>query len=326
MRASRRDVLISVASCLAAPAVIAPAIATEKYPTRPVRLIAPFPAGGAVDITARVIADWMSSDLGQQVFVENRGGSGGNIGTQAAVTSPPDGYTLVFDAPNQAISASLYKKLPYDFIRDSVPVAGIMRLTNIMVVPPSMPWKTVADFIAYGKANPGKLSFASSGNGTSVHMSGELFKAATGIDMIHVPYRGAAGAYPDLMTAKVHVLFDNLPGSIEFVRSGQLRALAVTVASRWPALPDIPAIAETVPGYEASVWYGISAPRGTPPEIVDLLNRSVTAGLADPKTKAKLAELGGIPMPMTPPEFGKLVSDETEKWAKVVKFANISVD
>jgi tripartite-type tricarboxylate transporter receptor subunit TctC len=336
MRASRRDVLAGLASSLAAPAVVAPAVvapgvvapatAAEKYPTRPVRLIAPFPAGGAVDITARVIADWMSSDLGQQVYVEDRGGSGGNIGTQAAVTSPPDGYTLVFDAPNQAISASLYKKLPYDFIRDSVPVAGIMRLTNIMVVPPSMPWKTVADFIAYGKANPGKLSFASSGNGTSVHMSGELFKALTGIDMIHVPYRGAAGAYPDLMTAKVHVLFDNLPGSIEFVRSGQLRALAVTVASRWPPLPDIPTIAETVPGYEASVWYGISAPRGTPPEIVDVLNKSITAGLADPKTRAKLAELGGIPMPMTPAEFGRLVSDETEKWAKVVKFANISVD
>jgi tripartite-type tricarboxylate transporter receptor subunit TctC len=321
MRASRRDVLVGLASSLAAPA-----IAAEKFPSRPVRLIAPFPAGGAVDITARVIADWMSSDLGQQVFVENRGGSGGNIGTQAAVTSPPDGYTLVFDAPNQAISASLYKKLPYDFIRDSAPVAGIMRLTNIMVIPPSMPWKTVADFIAYGKANPGKISFASSGNGTSVHMSGELFKVMTGIDMIHVPYRGAAGAYPDLMTAKVHVLFDNLPGSIEFVRSGQLRALAVTVASRWPALPDVPTVAETVPGYEASVWYGLSAPRGTPPEIVDVLNRSVTAGLADPKTRARLAELGGIPMPMTPPEFGKLVSDETEKWAKVVKFANISVD
>jgi tripartite-type tricarboxylate transporter receptor subunit TctC len=326
MRASRRDVLIGLASGVAAPAIAAPAIAAEKYPVRPVRLISGFPAGGAVDITARVIADWMSSDLGQQVYVEDRGGSGGNIGAQAAITSPPDGYTLLFDAPNNAISASLYKKLPFDFIRDTVPVAGIMRLTNIMVIPPSMPWKTVADFIAYGKANPGKLSFASSGNGTSVHMSGELFKAMTGVDMLHVPYRGAAGAYPDLMTAKVHVLFDNLPGSIEFVRSGQLRALAVTVAKRWPALPDIPTIAETVPGYEASVWYGISAPRSTPPEIVEVLSRSITAGLADPKTKAKLAELGGVPMPMTPAEFGKLIADETEKWAKVVKFANISVD
>ena len=202
MRASRRDVLIGLASGLAAPAVAAPAIAAEKYPVRPVRLISGFPAGGAVDITARVIADWMSSDLGQQVYVEDRGGSGGNIGAQAAITSPPDGYTLLFDAPNNAISASLYKKLPFDFIRDTVPVAGIMRLTNIMVVPPSMPWKTVADFIAYGKANPGKLSFASSGNGTSVHMSGELFKAMTGVDMLHVPYRGAAGAYPDLMTGE----------------------------------------------------------------------------------------------------------------------------
>jgi tripartite-type tricarboxylate transporter receptor subunit TctC len=207
-----------------------------------------------------------------------------------------------------------------------VPVAGIMRLTNIMVIPTSLPFKTVADFIAYGKANPGKLSFASSGNGTSVHMSGELFKAMTGIDMVHVPYRGSAGAYPDLMTEKVHVLFDNLPGSIEFVRSGQLRALGVTVAERWPALPDVPTIAETLPGYEASIWYGISAPRGTPADIVAILNKSVAAGLADPKVKAKLAELGGIPMPMSPAEFGKLVADETEKWAKVVKFANISVD
>ena len=242
------------------------------------------------------------------------------------ITSPPDGYTLLFDAPNNAISASLYKKLPFDFIRDTVPVAGIMRLTNVMVIPPSRPFKTVADFIAYGKANPGKLSFASSGNGTSVHLSGEMFKAMAGIDMVHVPYRGSAGAIPDLMTAKVHVLFDNLPGSIEFIRSGQLRALGVTVAKRWPALPDLPTIAETLPGYEASVWYGISAPKGTPVDIVAVLNKSITAGLADPKVKAKLAELGGIPMPMSPTEFGRLVADETEKWAKVVKLANISVE
>jgi tripartite-type tricarboxylate transporter receptor subunit TctC len=309
-----------------AAALAAPAFAADKYPSRPIRLISGFAAGGAVDITARVMADWLSGDLGQQVVVEDRGGSGGNIGAQAMIASPPDGYTILFDAPNNAISASLYKKLPFDFIRDTVPVAGIMRLTNIMVVPTSLPFKTVADFIVYGKANPGKLSFASSGNGTSVHMSGELFKAMTGIDMVHVPYRGSAGAYPDLMTEKVHVLFDNLPGSIEFVRSGQLRALGVTVAERWPALPDIPTIAETLPGYEASIWYGISAPRGTPADIVAILNKSVAAGLADPKVKAKLAELGGIPMPMSPAEFGKLVADETEKWAKVVKFANISID
>jgi tripartite-type tricarboxylate transporter receptor subunit TctC len=320
-----RTALFGLVCLLSLTGGVTPSAAAD-YPNRPVRWLIGFAAGGPVDIVARIMAQWLSEHFGQQFVVENRGGSGGNIGAQAAITSPPDGYTLLFDAPNNAISASLYKKLPFDFIRDTAPVAGIMRLTNIMVIPPSMPWKTVADFIAYGKANPGKISFASSGNGTSVHMSGELFKAMTGIDMIHVPYRGAAGAYPDLMTAKVHVLFDNLPGSIEFVRSGQLRALAVTVANRWPALPDIPAIAETVPGYEASVWYGISAPRGTPPEIVDILNKSITAGLSDPKTKARLAELGGIPMPMAPAEFGKLVSDETEKWAKVVKFANISVD
>ncbi len=309
-----------------AAALVVPSLAADKYPSRPIRLISGFAAGGAVDITARVMADWLSSDLGQQVVVEDRGGSGGNIGAQAMITSPPDGYTLLFDAPNNAISASLYKKLPFDFIRDTVPVAGIMRLTNVMVIPPSLPFKTVADFIAYGKANPGKLSFASSGNGTSVHLSGEMFKAMAGIDMVHVPYRGSAGAIPDLMTAKVHVLFDNLPGSIEFIRSGQLRALGVTVAKRWPALPDLPTIAETLPGYEASVWYGISAPKGTPADIVAILNKSVTAGLADPKVKAKLAELGGIPMPMSSSEFGKLVADETEKWAKVVKLANISVE
>jgi tripartite-type tricarboxylate transporter receptor subunit TctC len=309
-----------------AAALVAPSLAADKYPSRPIRLISGFVAGGAVDITARVMAEWLSSDLDQQVVVEDRGGSGGNIGAQAMITSPPDGYTILFDAPNNAISASLYKKLPFDFIRDTVPVAGIMRLTNIMVIPPSLPFKTVADFIAYGKANPGKLSFASSGNGTSVHMSGEMFKAMAGIDMVHVPYRGSAGAIPDLMTAKVHVLFDNLPGSIEFIRSGQLRALGVTVAKRWPALPNLPTIAETLPGYEASVWYGLSAPKGTPADIVAILNKSVTAGLADPKLKAKLAELGGIPMPMSPAEFGKLVADETEKWAKVVKFANISVE
>jgi tripartite-type tricarboxylate transporter receptor subunit TctC len=322
MRAARMAFLIFGLSST----LVAPAFAADKYPSRPVHFVAGFPAGGAVDITARVMADWLSTDLGQQFVVENRGGSGGNIGAAAVVNSPPDGYTILFDAPNNAISTSLYKKLPFDFIRDTVPVAGIMRLTNIMVIPPSLPFKTVADFIAYGKANPGKLSFASSGNGTSVHMSGELFKAMTGLDMIHVPYRGSAGAYPDLMTEKVHVLFDNLPGSIEFVRSGQLRALGVTVAQRWPALPDLPTIAETLPGYEASVWYGISAPKGTPADIVATLNTSIGAGLTNPKVKAKLAELGGIPMPMSPAEFGKLVADETEKWAKVVKFANISVD
>ena len=311
---------------LAAASVPAPdALAAEKYPTRPVRLISGFPAGGAVDITCRVLADWLSADLGQQFVVENRGGMGGNLGVQAMLASQPDGYTIILDAPNNAISATLYKKLPFDFIRDTVPVAGVMRLTNIMVVPLSLPVKNVADFIGYAKANPGTVSFASSGNGTSVHLSGELFKWITGIDMLHVPYRGSAGAYPDLLTGKVHVLFDNLPGAIEFVRTNQLRALGVTVAKRWPALPDVPTIGETVPGYEASVWYGISAPKGMPPEVVDILSRSVAAALANPKMQAKLADLGGIPMPMSPAEFGKFIADETEKWAKVVRAANLSV-
>jgi tripartite-type tricarboxylate transporter receptor subunit TctC len=322
MRAVRTAVLVFG---LAA-ALTAPAMAADKYPSRPVHFIAAFAAGGPVDIVARVMADWFSADLGQQFVVENRAGSGGNIGAAAMVNSPPDGYTILFDAPNNAISASLYKKLPFDFIRDTVPVAGIMQLTNIMVVPPSLPVKTVAEFIAYAKARPGELSFASSGNGTSVHMTAELFKAMTGLELIHVPYRGSSAAMPDLMTGKVHVMFDNLPGSVEFVRSGQLRALGVTAVHRSEVLPDVPTIGETVPGYEATIWYGISAPKGTPPEIVAILNKSVAAALADPRMKAKLAELGGIPMPMTPAEFGKLIADETEKWAKVVKFANISVD
>jgi tripartite-type tricarboxylate transporter receptor subunit TctC len=258
--------------------------------------------------------------------VENRAGSGGMIAANAVINSPPDGYTIMFVAPNNAIGASLYKNLPFNFLRDTTPVAGIMRLANIMVVPPSLPVRSVAEFIAYAKEHPGELSFASSGNGTSVHMSGELFKAMTGINIIHVPYRGSSAAAPDLMTGKVHVMFDNLPGAIEFVRSGQLRALGVTTAKRSDALPDVPAIGEIVPGYEASVWYGIAAPKDTPREAIDTLNKAMAAALADPKMKARLAELGGIAIPMSPEEFGKLVADETEKWAEVVKFAGISVE
>jgi tripartite-type tricarboxylate transporter receptor subunit TctC len=329
MHAARSFLMLGLgAVSFAAAGLFAPqaGVAAEKYPTRPIHFVAAFPAGGAVDITARIVADWLSNDLGQQVVVENRAGSGGNIGAAAVINSPPDGYTILFAAPNNAISASLYKKLPYDFLRDTTPVAGIMLLTNIMVVPPSLPVKTVADFIALAKAKPGELSFASSGNGTSVHLSGELFKLATGIDIIHVPYRGSGPAYPDLLTAKVHVLFDNLPGAIEFVRGGQLRALGVTVKERWPGLPDIPAIAETIPGFEAAPWYGISAPKGTPADVVEILNKSIAAGLANPKIRANLAELGGIPMPMSPAEFGKFVADDTAKWAKVVKAANLSVE
>jgi tripartite-type tricarboxylate transporter receptor subunit TctC len=291
-----------------------------------VHFIVGFTAGGPTDIVARIVGEWLSDYLGQQFVVENRAGSGGMIAANAVVNAPPDGYTILFVAPNNAIGASLYKNLPFNFLRDTVPVAGIMRLANIMVVPPSLPVHSVAEFIAYAKAHPGELSFASSGNGTSVHMSGELFKAMTGINIVHVPYRGSSAAFPDLMTGKVHVMFDNLPGSIEFVRSGQLRALGVTTAKRSDALPDVPAIGEIVPGYEASVWYGIAAPKGTPPEAIETLNKAMAAALADPKMKARLAELGGIPMPMSPDEFDKLVADETEKWAKVVKFAGISVE
>jgi tripartite-type tricarboxylate transporter receptor subunit TctC len=302
-----------------------PASAAD-YPNRPIHWVVGFTAGGPNDIVARTLGPWLSDYLGQQVIVENRAGSGGMLAANAVVNSLADGYTIMFVAPNNAIGASLYKKLPFDFLRDTVPVAGIMRLANLMVVPPSLPVNTVAEFIAHAKANPGKLSFASSGNGTSVHMSAELFKAMTGTEIVHVPYRGSSGAYPDLMTGKVHVLFDNLPGSIEFARTGKLRALGVTTAKRWDSVPDIPAIAETVPGYEASVWYGIAAPKGTPPDVVAVLNKAVNAALADPKMVARLAELGGVPMPMTPAEFGKLATDETEKWRKVVEFAGVSVE
>ena len=303
----------------------APSSAAD-YPNRPVKWLIGFAPGGAVDIVARMMSQWLSERLGQQFIVENRAGSGGNIAAAAAINSPPDGYTLLFVAPNNAISTSLYKKLPYDFIRDTVPVASIMQLTNMMVVPASLPVKTVQEFIDYCKANPGKVSFASSGNGTSVHMSAELFKVLTKVDMIHVPYRGSAIAYPDLISNKVQVLFDNLPGALEQVRAGTMRGLGVTSPQRWPTVPDIPAIAETVPGFESVGFYGISAPKGTPQEIIELLNKAVGEALKDPKLVARLAELGGIPKPMTPAEFGKLVTDETEKWRKVVEFAGVSVD
>jgi tripartite-type tricarboxylate transporter receptor subunit TctC len=305
---------------------VVPAVAAEKYPTKPVHWVVGFAAGGPNDIVARVMGEWLSSHLGQQFVIENRVGSGGMIAANAVINSPPDGYTVMFVAPNNAIGTTLYKNLPFVFLRDTAPVAGMMRLTNVMVVPPELPVKSVAEFIAYAKANPGKLSYASSGNGTSVHMSAELFKMMAGLDMVHVPYRGSAAAYPDLMTGKVHVLFDNLPGSIEFVRTGKLRALAVTTAARSAALPEVPTVAETLPGYEASVFYGISAPKGTPADAIDVLNKAVTAALADPKMQARIAELGGVPMPMSPAEFGKLVSDETEKWGAVVKSAGISVE
>nr|WP_246666705.1 tripartite tricarboxylate transporter substrate binding protein [Bradyrhizobium guangdongense] len=285
-----------------------------------------FAAGGPVDIVARIMAQWLSEHFGQQFIVENRTGSGGNIAAAAAINAPPDGYTLLFVAPNNAISTSLYKKLPFDFLRDTVPVASIMQLTNLLVVSNAFPPKTVQEFIDYCKANPGKISYASSGNGTSVHMSAELFKVMTKCDMVHVPYRGSAIAFPDIISNKVQLIFDNLPSALEQVKGGTVRALGVTSPKRWPAVPDLPAIAETVPGFESVGFYGISAPKGTPQEIVDTLNKAIGEALKDPKIIAKLGETGGIPRPMTPAEFGKLVADETEKWRKVVEFAGVSVD
>src|SRR5262252_3742444 len=302
-----------------------PASAAD-YPNRPVHWLIGFAAGGPVDIVARIMSQWLSDHLGQQFVVENRTGSGGNIAAAAAISSPPDGYTLLFVAPNNAISTSLYKKLPFDFIKDTTPVASIMRLTNMLVITNAMPVKTVREFIDYCLANPGKISFASSGNGTSVHMSAELFKAMTKCDMVHVPYRGSAIAFPDIISNKVQLIFDNLPSALEQARGGTVRALGVTSPQRWPGLPDIPAIAETVPGFEAVGFYGISAPKGTPPEIVDALNKAIGEALKDPKVVARLTKMGGIPKPMTPAEFGKLISDETEKWRKVVEFAGVSVD
>jgi tripartite-type tricarboxylate transporter receptor subunit TctC len=322
MKLPRRAFLHLAAGAAALPAVSRLARA-QSYPSRPVHWIVSFSAGGANDTVARIIGQYLSDHLGQQFIIENRVGAGGNVGMESALSSAPDGYTIAFVGPNNAISATLYEKLPFDFIRDSVPVAGTMRLTNVMVVNPAVPANNVAEFIAYAKANPGKINFASGGVGTSPHLSGELFKAMTGVNLVHVPYRGGAPALTDLLAGQVQVLFDNLPGPIGHIRTGRVRALGVTASKRVDSIPDVPTIGETVPGYEATVWYGIAAPKGTPPEIVEKLNQAVNVVLANPKLQIRLAELGGEPMPMTPAEFGKLVADETEKWAKVVKFAGI---
>jgi len=318
--------LIALVLGLVCGPLLGTASAAEKFPNRPIKFVVGFLAGGPNDIVARIFCDWLQPRLGQPCVVENRAGQGGMIAAKSVIDSPPDGYTIMFVAPNNAIGQTLYKSLPFNFVRDTTPIAGTARLTNIMVVPPDLPVKNVAEFIAYAKANPGKLTLASSGNGTSVHMSGELFKMMTNIDIVHVPYRGSSGIYPDLMTGKVHVLFDNLPGSVEFVKTGKLRALGVTTAKRSDVFPDVPAVGETVPGYEASVFYGVSGPKGIPADVVAVLNKAFNAALADPKMQQRIRELGGEPMPMTPAEFGKLVSDETEKWGKVVKAANLSIE
>jgi tripartite-type tricarboxylate transporter receptor subunit TctC len=300
--------------------------AAEDYPTKPVKWVVPYTPGGTTDILARIIAQYLSEHLGQQFIIDNRPGAGNNIGTEVVANAPPDGYTVLLVNPANGINATLYKKLPFDFLRDIAPVAGITRVPNVMEVTPTFPAKTVAEFIAYAKANPDKINMASSGNGTSVHLSGELFMAMTGIKMTHVPYRGSAPAITDIIAGTVDVLFDNMPASIEFIRSGKIRALAVTTETRNPALPDVPTVGDTVPGYEASAWFGMGAPKGTPTAIIEKINKAVNDALADPKVSAKLADLGGVPLAGTPEDFGKVMASETEKWSKAVKFAGISIE
>ncbi len=300
--------------------------AADEYPSRPIKWIVGYPAGGTTDILARLIGQWLSEHIRQQVIIENRPGAGNNIATEAVINAPPDGYTVLLVNPANGINASLYKKLNFNFIRDIAPVAGLTRVPNVMEINPDIPAKSVQEFVDYAKAHPGKINMASSGNGTSVHLSGELFKMMTGVNLQHVPYRGAAPALTDLISGQVQLMFDNMPSSIEHIRAGKLRALAVTTAARSPALPDVPTVAETVPGYEASAWFGVGAPKGTPPEVINKLNASINAALADPDIQARLADLGGTVMPGTSADFGKVIADETEKWAKVVAAVGVSVE
>ena len=310
-----------------AAALVAPRRAlAQAFPVRPVKWIVAYPPGGTTDVLARLIAEPLSRRLGQQVYIENRPGAGNNIGTEAVVHAEPDGYTLLLVNPANGINATLYKKLSFNFINDIAPVAGITRSPNIMEVNPKVPAKTVQEFIDYCKANPGKVNMASSGLGTSTHMSGELFKFMTKVDMVHVPYRGAGPAITDMLSGQSQVFFDNLPSSIEQVRSGGLRALAVTTTERSAALPDVPTVAETVPGYEASAWFGIGAPKKTPPELIALLNKHVDEILQEPATIKRLADLGGTPLRLTPDAFGKVIVEETEKWRKVVEFSGAKLE
>jgi tripartite-type tricarboxylate transporter receptor subunit TctC len=307
-------------------AMAGPAFAQSDYPNKPIRWIVPYTPAGTTDVLARLMGSYLSQKLGQQVIIENRPGAGNNIGTEMAIRSAPDGYTIFLVNPANAINATLYTKLPFNFLDDMVPIAGIVRVPNVMTVTKNFPAKTVAEFIEYGKKNPGKINMASSGAGTSVHLSGELFKFMTGIDMKHVPYKGAGPATVDLIGGQVDVLFDNMPSIIGHIRSGAVRALGVTTAQRSPALPDVPSVSETVPGYEASAWFGASAPKGPPPAIIARLNREFNAALADPDMKAKLANLGGVPISGTPEQFWALHRMETEKWAKIVKFSGAKAE
>jgi len=325
MKLPRRQFLHLAAGAAALPAVSRIASA-QAYPSRPVRLIVPFGSAGATDITARLIGQWLSERLGQQFVIENRPGAGSNIGTEAVVRAAPDGYTLgLFGAPS-AINATLYDKLNFNFVRDIAPIAPIVSFPYIMVVNPSVPAKTLPEFIAYAKDNPGKINMASVGSGSTPHINGELFKVMTGTNMMHVPYRSAAAVMTDVLSGQVQLYFGTTAATLEYVRTGKLRALAVTIERRLDALPDIPAVAEFVPGYEASGWFGVGAPRDTPVEIIGKLNREINAGVADPWMKARLADLGGIALTGSPSDYGKLIVEETEKWGKVVKFVGIKAD
>jgi tripartite-type tricarboxylate transporter receptor subunit TctC len=322
MKLPRRQFLHLAAGAAALP-VVSRIARAQAYPTRPVRIIVATSPGGAPDILARLIGQWLSERLGQPFVTENRPGGGNNIGTEAVVHAPPDGYTLLLVDPTASINATLYEKLNYNFIRDIAPVAGIVLLPQVMVVSPSFPAKTVPELIAYGKANPGKVNMASPGIATPGHVAGELFKMMAGVDMVHVPYRGGTAALTDLIGGRVQVFFPSTSLSIEQIRAGNLRPLAVTSATRWEGLPDVPTVGEFVPGYEASIVLGVGVPKRTPVEIIDKLNREINAALADPKIKARLAVLGGTALAGSPADFAKLIAEETEKWGRVIKFADI---
>jgi tripartite-type tricarboxylate transporter receptor subunit TctC len=325
MKLPRRNFLHLAAGAAALPAVSQFARA-QAYPSRPVRIVVPFAAGGATDIIARLIGQWVSARLGQPFVIENRPGAGSNIGTEIVVNAPPDGYTLLLVGASSAINATLYEKLNFNFLRDITPVAGVISVPFIMAVNPSVPAKTVSEFIAYAKTNPGKVNMASGGNGTAGHLSGELFKMVAGVNMVHVPYRGEGPALTDMLGGQVQVMFGTMPATIEYVRAGKLRPLAVTSARRSELLPDIQPVNDFVSGYEASAVQGLGAPRNTPAEIIDTLNKEINAALADPNMKARIADLGGTLLAGSPADFGKLIADETEKWAKVIKAANIKAE
>ena len=325
MKILRRRFLELAVGVTALPAAARIASA-QAYPTRPVRIVVGYAAGGGTDLVARLMGQWLSERLGQQFVIENRTGAATNIGTEAVVRAPADGYTLLLAHTANAINATLYEKLNFNFIRDITPVAGIIRVPSVMVVNPSLPAKTVPEFITYAKANPGKINMASGGAGGPDHMSGELFKTMTGVNMIHVPYRGLSPALSDLLAGQVQVIFSSFPAAIEYIRAAKLRALAVTTATRFEGAPDIPTVGDVVPGYEASQWYGVGVPKNTPVEIVNKLNKEINAGLANPKLRAQLADLGGRVLPGSAADFGKLIAEETEKWAKVVKFSGAKPD